>query len=90
MQSSIAQQAEGATAPESAPSQPQPWRALCLLARLHHIAADPDTLAHERGLTASAVVSDPELLGAAKQTAWSIQPPAPPDRRGAAGKLLVS
>jgi subfamily B ATP-binding cassette protein HlyB/CyaB len=44
----------------------QPWKALCLLARLHHIAADPDTLAHPRGLSTNQPASDAELLGAAK------------------------
>ncbi len=45
----------------------QPWRALTLLARLHHIATDPDTLAHTRGISPNEVVSDGELLGAAKE-----------------------
>lgn len=64
MRSSAIQRAEGDAHPSALP---QPWQALCLLARLHHIAADPDTLMHERGLTASAPASDAELLGAAKQ-----------------------
>ena len=50
---------------ESGPAQP--WRALTLLARLHHIATDPDTLAHTRGISPNEVVSDAELLGAAKE-----------------------
>jgi subfamily B ATP-binding cassette protein HlyB/CyaB len=41
-------------------------RALCLLARLHHISATPDLLAHELGLSPSAQASDTELLLAAK------------------------
>lgn len=41
-------------------------KALCLLARLHHISADPDLLSHELGLTPSAPTSDTELLLAAK------------------------
>ncbi len=41
-------------------------RALCLLARLHHISATPDLLAHELGLSPSAEASDTELLLAAK------------------------
>jgi subfamily B ATP-binding cassette protein HlyB/CyaB len=53
--------------PASAGQPPQPWKALCLLARLHHIAADPESVMHERGLTASTPASDAELLGAAKQ-----------------------
>ncbi|MEY4765192.1 MAG: hypothetical protein RI907_1865 [Pseudomonadota bacterium] len=44
----------------------QPWRALTLLARLHHIATDPETLAHTRGISPGEVVSDTELLAAAK------------------------
>jgi subfamily B ATP-binding cassette protein HlyB/CyaB len=53
--------------PVPTPAQPpQPWQALCLLARLHHIAADPDTVMHQRGLTANSPASDAELLGAAK------------------------
>ncbi len=46
---------------------PQPWKALCLLARLHHIAADPESLMHARGLSASVPANDAELLGAAKE-----------------------
>ena len=38
--------ADGAAQPPQAPQTPQPWKALCLLARLHHIAADPDTVAY--------------------------------------------
>src|SRR3989344_237016 len=37
-----------------------------LLARLHHIAADPGLLAHELGLAPSTEASDAELLLAAK------------------------
>ncbi|MGQ0595640.1 type I secretion system permease/ATPase [Aquabacterium sp.] len=46
---------------------PQPWRALCLLARLHHIAADPESLVHTRGLSPSVSATDDDLLGAAKE-----------------------
>ncbi|MBI2734267.1 MAG: hypothetical protein HYX44_13485, partial [Aquabacterium sp.] len=53
------------TAPEST-QPPQPWKALCLLARLHHIAADPESLVHARGLSPSVPATDDELLGAAK------------------------
>ena len=68
MQSSVIPRAEDVSPSDSASRTPsQPWQALCLLARLHHIAADPDTLMHERGLTASVQASDDELLGAAKQ-----------------------
>lgn len=67
MQSSVVPRVEDVSASSSAAStHPQPWQALCLLARLHHIAADPDTLMHEQGLTASVQVTDDELLGAAK------------------------
>jgi len=63
--------ADAAPTPSSQPATssqpPQPWKALCLLARLHHIAADPESVMHERGLTASTPASDAELLGAAKQ-----------------------
>jgi len=48
------------------PQAPQPWKALCLLARLHHIAADPDSLVHEQGLSPHAPASDADLLLAAK------------------------
>ncbi|MEY2842790.1 MAG: hypothetical protein RI920_827, partial [Pseudomonadota bacterium] len=54
--------------PETPSAGPaHPWRALTLLARLHHIAADPDTLAHTRGISPNQAVSDAELLGAAKE-----------------------
>ena len=69
MSSSLAQ--EGADAhlpptPASLPQPPQPWKALCLLARLHHIAADPDALMHARGLSPHLPATDDELLGTAK------------------------
>ncbi|CAH0350902.1 type I secretion system permease/ATPase [Aquabacterium sp. CECT 9606] len=68
MQSSVIQRAEDVSSSDSSSGRPQqPWQALCLLARLHHIAADPDTLMHERGLTASVQATDDELLSAAKQ-----------------------
>ena len=59
-----AQHTASADAPASAP--PTPLQALGLLARLHHIAADPGLLAHELGLTASADISEADLLLAAK------------------------
>ncbi|MDI1258086.1 calcium-binding protein [Aquabacterium sp.] len=50
MQSSAIARAEDVSPSDPAPRHPQqPWQALCLLARLHHIAADPDTLMHEQG-----------------------------------------
>lgn len=39
---------------------------LCLLARLHHISADPGTLAHQLGLAPSEPVTPFHLLRAAK------------------------
>ncbi|MBN3816679.1 type I secretion system permease/ATPase [Paraburkholderia sp. Se-20369] len=41
--------------------------ALCILARLHNIAADPDILLHELGLSRNALVSDEQLLLASKR-----------------------
>ena len=40
--------------------------ALCILARLHHIAADPGTLAHQLGLSPSEALRPADLLRAAK------------------------
>ncbi len=69
MSSSLAH--EGADTPipptPASPQPPQPWKALCLLARLHHIAADPESLVHTRGLSPSVPATDDELLGAAKE-----------------------
>jgi len=39
---------------------------LCLLARLHHIAAEPAALAHQLGIPPSEAISDTDLLRAAK------------------------
>lgn len=72
-----ASSAEGASSdPSSAAGRPFTSRpgndaadhlqSLCLLARLHHISATPDLLAHELGVSASKEVSDTELLLAAK------------------------
>ncbi|WP_269768570.1 type I secretion system permease/ATPase [Burkholderia ubonensis] len=41
--------------------------ALCVLARLHNIAADPDILLHELGLSRNAPVSDEQLLLASRR-----------------------
>ncbi len=41
-------------------------RALCLIARLHHIAADPDTLAHQLGWPSSHRIDLDDLLIAAR------------------------
>nr|WP_275937538.1 type I secretion system permease/ATPase [Paraburkholderia susongensis] len=41
--------------------------ALCILARLHNIAADPDILSHELGLSRNAPISDEQLLLASKR-----------------------
>ncbi|TAK80000.1 MAG: type I secretion system permease/ATPase, partial [Aquabacterium sp.] len=40
--------------------------ALCLIARLHHVAADPGTLAHQLGISPSQQVDTAGLLLAAK------------------------
>lgn len=72
MQSQQIVKAAGEDAVVSAPpddfaqTSHQPWAALCLLARLLHIAADPAHLAHEWGQGLSDPVSDNDLLGAAK------------------------
>jgi subfamily B ATP-binding cassette protein HlyB/CyaB len=42
-------------------------QALCTLARLHQVAADPDTLAHQMGLRPGAGISCDQLLEAAHQ-----------------------
>lgn len=42
-----------------------PLQALCILARLHQIAGEPESLAHELGLTPSQAVSNDDLLRAA-------------------------
>jgi len=44
-----------------------PLASLVLLARLHHIACDPDTLRHDLGLSPHAELSDTELLLAARK-----------------------
>jgi len=43
-----------------------PLAMLCLLARLHHIAAEPAALAHQLGIPPSEAISDTDLLRAAK------------------------
>ena len=64
--------ADPALAPP-APTTPTPppdrhaLAGLCLIARLHHVAADPDTLAHQLGLPPAQVVGSTELLLAAKR-----------------------
>lgn len=44
-----------------------PLRALCALARFHHVAADPATLAHQLGLSPSEPLTSADLLRAAKE-----------------------
>ena len=60
--------AEGAT--RVAPIQPEPGNgaldALCLIARLHHIAADPASLRHRLGKAASESIGAEDLLLAAQ------------------------
>ena len=69
-----------ASEPSAKPKQAaQPWQALCLLARLHHIAADPDTQAHKQGLSPHADVPDLGLKAKISRTAadrLSLAPPA--------------
>ena len=48
------------------PSNTSALAALCTLARLHQIAADPATLAHQLGLQPSQSASTQDLLRAAK------------------------
>ena len=66
----VAPSALGSGAPEAEPRASSPASAalstLCLIARLHHIAADPAQLAHQLGWTASHVPSTDDLLYAAK------------------------
>lgn len=55
----------------AAGSQPAPGfqgqlSALCAIARLHHVAADPAMLAHQLGISASGAVNVDDLLRAAK------------------------
>jgi ATP-binding cassette, subfamily B, bacterial HlyB/CyaB len=59
-----------AVEPPAAPQQPTPLAplvALCLIARLHHVAADPQHLAHQLGWSPTHQVSPTDLLLAAKQ-----------------------
>jgi subfamily B ATP-binding cassette protein HlyB/CyaB len=51
----------GNTKPQAAPLQ-----ALCAIARLHHVAADPATLAHQLGLSSNDPLAVDDLLHAAK------------------------
>lgn len=44
----------------------QALQSLCLIARLHQVAADPAALAHQLGLSPSEPVDVPDLLRAAK------------------------
>jgi len=46
--------------------QVHPLAMLCLLARLHHIAAEPASLAHQLGIPPSEAISHTDLLRAAK------------------------
>ena len=47
--------------------------ALCAIARYHHIAADPATLAHQLGLTASCAITQDDLLRAAQHLGLKAQ-----------------
>ena len=49
------------------PTTPHPaLDALCAIARFHHIAADPDTLAHQLGLHSGEPLGPTQLLQASK------------------------
>lgn len=55
--------------PQPPPAPAHPWAplaALCAIARFHQIAADPATLAHQLGLSASQPLTSADLLTAAK------------------------
>jgi len=59
----------GATSTQQAPGDALrhgPLASLCLVARLHHIAAEPSHLAHQLGWPASHVVQLPDLILAAR------------------------
>lgn len=51
--------------PAAKPGGSEALSALCILARLHHIAGEPESLAHELGLTPSMPLADDDLLRAA-------------------------
>ena len=59
----------GDTQPEQTEHLPPPCalQALCVVARLHHIAAEPHALRHELGLGETAAVSEQDLLLAAQR-----------------------
>jgi ATP-binding cassette, subfamily B, bacterial HlyB/CyaB len=59
-------------APELSPAAP--LQALCVLARLHHVSAEPEALAHALGLTPSDTVSERELLRAAQHLGLKAKP----------------
>lgn len=58
---------ESIEAQELVQNQTHALVALCLLARLHHIAAEPEALAHQLGISPSESLSDDDLLRAAQQ-----------------------
>jgi ATP-binding cassette, subfamily B, bacterial HlyB/CyaB len=53
-------------APSKPPTTAQTFQALCLLARLHHVAAQPEALLHQLGLSAHESAQSAHLLQAAK------------------------
>ena len=60
--------ANAPTAPQSSPVPAHPSLvALCTIARLHQVAADPVSLAHQLGLSSTASVTTTDLLLAARQ-----------------------
>ena len=63
----LAFQPEGGSASPSSPNGPRhALAALCVVARIHHIAADPEQLAHQLGWAPSHVPSLTDLLLASK------------------------
>jgi subfamily B ATP-binding cassette protein HlyB/CyaB len=70
MQSHNTNEGTGAAVPspvqEAKAQQVHPLAMLCLLARLHHIAAEPASLAHQLGILPSEAISHTDLLRAAK------------------------
>jgi subfamily B ATP-binding cassette protein HlyB/CyaB len=70
MQSHNTNEGTGAVEPsplqEAKAQQVHPLAMLCLLARLHHIAAEPASLAHQLGIPPSEAISHTDLLRAAK------------------------
>jgi ATP-binding cassette, subfamily B, bacterial HlyB/CyaB len=56
----------GVVSPAAPSAAVHPLAMLCLLARLHHIAADPETLAHQLGISPNEAIQHKDLLLASK------------------------